>query len=205
MPRLDAVDLRLLQPSHLTAFNQLVKLLGILAYAIRTVYSINKSKVHLGFVGHEWEAHTGEWTSSCELRDDTLTRYCTIVAELDAALNSWTDSLPDHRGCTARLPWSSASLTDEFPSKMGSEYPTECTVRASHHAPSNLSLYPNHDTSALHSRQREDVTSVLPLSRHLHQCGPFCKPHSRYSHRTRRRGVSSGVCDCLHRWSHASH
>jgi hypothetical protein len=41
-------------------------------------YSINKSKVLLGFVGHQWEQN--------------------IVAELDSALNKWIDSVPDH--CT---------------------------------------------------------------------------------------------------------
>ncbi|KAG8988538.1 hypothetical protein FRB90_002686 [Tulasnella sp. 427] len=64
------------KPSILAAFNQYAKLQGILAYAIRTVYSINKSKVHLGFVGPEWESRT--------------------VAELDSALNSWLDNIPDH-------------------------------------------------------------------------------------------------------------
>lgn len=53
-------DILSMQPSHLTAFNQLVKLYGILSYAMRTVYSVNKSKAHLGFIGHEWEARTGE-------------------------------------------------------------------------------------------------------------------------------------------------
>ena len=40
-------------------------------------YSINKSKILLGFVGEQWEQH--------------------IVAELDSALNKWVDSVPDHR------------------------------------------------------------------------------------------------------------
>jgi hypothetical protein len=40
-------------------------------------YSINKSKILLGFVGQQWEQH--------------------IVAELDSALNKWIDSIPDHR------------------------------------------------------------------------------------------------------------
>ena len=40
-------------------------------------YSINKSKVLLGFVGPQWEQH--------------------IVAELDSALNKWIDTVPDHR------------------------------------------------------------------------------------------------------------
>lgn len=40
-------------------------------------YSINKSKMVLGFVGEDWEKH--------------------IVYELDAALNKWIDSVPKHR------------------------------------------------------------------------------------------------------------
>jgi hypothetical protein len=40
-------------------------------------YSINKSKVLLGFIGPRWEQH--------------------IVSELDSALNKWIDAVPDHR------------------------------------------------------------------------------------------------------------
>ena len=39
-------------------------------------YSINKSKVLLGFIGPRWEQH--------------------IVSELDSALNKWIDAVPDH-------------------------------------------------------------------------------------------------------------
>ncbi len=39
-------------------------------------YSINKSKILLGFVGHQWEKR--------------------IVAELDSALSKWIDSVPIH-------------------------------------------------------------------------------------------------------------
>ena len=39
-------------------------------------YSINKSKLSLGFVGPEWEQR--------------------IVAELDSALNKWIDTVPEH-------------------------------------------------------------------------------------------------------------
>ena len=40
-------------------------------------YSINRSKVLLGYVGPQWQQ--------------------TIVAQLDSALNKWVDSIPDHR------------------------------------------------------------------------------------------------------------
>ncbi|KIP05402.1 hypothetical protein PHLGIDRAFT_60579, partial [Phlebiopsis gigantea 11061_1 CR5-6] len=64
------------KPSVVASFNCLLRLNQILAFALRTIYSINKSKVMLGFVGPQWEQH--------------------IVAELDSALNKWLDSVPDH-------------------------------------------------------------------------------------------------------------
>ncbi|RPD72366.1 hypothetical protein L226DRAFT_546928 [Lentinus tigrinus ALCF2SS1-7] len=64
------------KPSKITFFNCYVRLHQILAFAMRTIYSINKSKALLGFVGQQWEQH--------------------IVAELDSALNKWIDSVPDH-------------------------------------------------------------------------------------------------------------
>ncbi|KAI0720409.1 hypothetical protein C8Q72DRAFT_862307 [Fomitopsis betulina] len=64
------------KPSLVTFFNCFLRLNQILAFALRTIYSINKSKALLGFVGHQWEQH--------------------IVAEIDSALNKWIDSVPDH-------------------------------------------------------------------------------------------------------------
>ncbi|KAI0326454.1 hypothetical protein GY45DRAFT_1258946 [Cubamyces sp. BRFM 1775] len=64
------------KPSTVTFFNCYIRLHQILAFALRTIYSINKSKALLGFVGQQWEQH--------------------IVAELDSALNKWIDSVPDH-------------------------------------------------------------------------------------------------------------
>lgn len=64
------------KPSKITFFIVYLKLLQVLAFALRTIYSINKSKIILGFVGPKWEQH--------------------IVAELDSALNKWIDSVPDH-------------------------------------------------------------------------------------------------------------
>jgi hypothetical protein len=81
------------KPSKVSFFVSFVKLNQILGFALRTIvnapsscicqkltyflqYSINKSKVLLGFVGHQWEQH--------------------IVAELDSALNRWIDAVPDH-------------------------------------------------------------------------------------------------------------
>ncbi|KAF8972340.1 fungal-specific transcription factor domain-containing protein [Flammula alnicola] len=64
------------KPSSISHFILYLKLHQILAFSLRTIYSINKSKILLGFVGQEWEQH--------------------IVAELDSALNKWVDSVPDH-------------------------------------------------------------------------------------------------------------
>ncbi|KAL1945623.1 hypothetical protein VTO73DRAFT_1625 [Trametes versicolor] len=64
------------RPSKLSFMNAINRLLQIMAFALRTLYSINKSKMLLGFVGHEWEER--------------------IVAELDSLLNKWIDTLPDH-------------------------------------------------------------------------------------------------------------
>ncbi|KDR72397.1 hypothetical protein GALMADRAFT_126549 [Galerina marginata CBS 339.88] len=64
------------KPSSMAAFILFIKLHQILAFSLRTIYSINKSKILLGLVGRQWEQH--------------------IVAELDSALNKWVDSVPDH-------------------------------------------------------------------------------------------------------------
>ena len=84
------------KPSRVSYFNCLIRQNQILAFALRTIvsamchsamltsllttatqYSINKSKVLLGFIGPRWEQH--------------------IVSELDSALNKWIDAVPDHR------------------------------------------------------------------------------------------------------------
>lgn len=44
-------------PSKISYFVAYLKLGQILAFALRTIYTINKSKVLLGFVGEEWEQH----------------------------------------------------------------------------------------------------------------------------------------------------
>ncbi|KAH7913811.1 fungal-specific transcription factor domain-containing protein [Hygrophoropsis aurantiaca] len=64
------------KPSTMSFFVNFLKLNHILAFALRTIYSINKSRILLGFVGQQWEQH--------------------IVAELDSALNKWIDAVPDH-------------------------------------------------------------------------------------------------------------
>ncbi|KZV76630.1 hypothetical protein PENSPDRAFT_646069 [Peniophora sp. CONT] len=61
--------------SLVTHFICLLRLNQIMGYTLRTIYSINKSRVFLGFNGPDWEQH--------------------IVSELDSALNKWQDSVPD--------------------------------------------------------------------------------------------------------------
>ncbi|EDR09003.1 uncharacterized protein LACBIDRAFT_296682 [Laccaria bicolor S238N-H82] len=64
------------KPSLISYFILDIKLHQIASFALRTIYSINKSKSLLGLVGPQWEKH--------------------IVAELDSALNKWVDSVPNH-------------------------------------------------------------------------------------------------------------
>ncbi|KAI0779911.1 fungal-specific transcription factor domain-containing protein [Fomes fomentarius] len=64
------------RPSKITFANCYIRLLKILDFALRTIYSINKSKLTLGYFGPEWEQR--------------------IVAELDSAMNKWIDTVPEH-------------------------------------------------------------------------------------------------------------
>ncbi|KAF9024572.1 hypothetical protein BDZ89DRAFT_989186 [Hymenopellis radicata] len=64
------------KPSVLAFFHSYLDLNQILAFCMRTIYSIGKSRSTLGFVGNKWKKH--------------------IVTELDSALNKWVDSIPDH-------------------------------------------------------------------------------------------------------------
>ncbi|KAH9894867.1 fungal-specific transcription factor domain-containing protein [Cubamyces lactineus] len=88
------------KPSKITFLNCFNRLLQISAFCSRTLYSINKSKLMLGFVGHEWEER--------------------IVAELDSALNKWIDTVPDflrwdpHRGDVEFLGQSAALHTKYY-------------------------------------------------------------------------------------------
>ncbi|TFK88613.1 hypothetical protein K466DRAFT_488574 [Polyporus arcularius HHB13444] len=64
------------RPSLVAFANCLMRLLRIFAFASRTIYTTNKSKLLFGFHGPEWKQG--------------------VVAELDSALNKWLDSVPEH-------------------------------------------------------------------------------------------------------------
>ncbi|KAH9055007.1 fungal-specific transcription factor domain-containing protein [Lactarius vividus] len=66
------------KPSKVSYFNYLIKINLLHSHALRTIYSLSKSTLMTGWRAREkgWEEHT--------------------VAELDSALNSWFDSIPDH-------------------------------------------------------------------------------------------------------------
>ncbi|KAH9917920.1 fungal-specific transcription factor domain-containing protein [Epithele typhae] len=76
------------KPSRVAFTNCFARLQKILTFASRTVYSINKSKLSLGYVGANWEQR--------------------IVADLDSALNRWIDTIPEH------LKWENQSSADDF-------------------------------------------------------------------------------------------
>ncbi|KAK0241803.1 fungal-specific transcription factor domain-containing protein [Armillaria nabsnona] len=63
-------------PSKITYFCLHLKLCEILAFVLRTLYSIKKSRAILGLTGKDWEQR--------------------LVAGLDSSLNAWVDSIPDH-------------------------------------------------------------------------------------------------------------
>ncbi|KAN0132388.1 hypothetical protein V8E53_009814 [Lactarius tabidus] len=71
------------KPSPLSYFVCFIELTQVVAGALRTIYSINKSKLFLSFVGPHWEQQ--------------------IVAVLDSALNEWINTLPNH------LKWNTTS------------------------------------------------------------------------------------------------
>ncbi|KAJ7442286.1 fungal-specific transcription factor domain-containing protein [Mycena latifolia] len=67
------------KPSRIAAFILYLRLFQVLSFALRTIYSINKSKALLGLsksINSDWEHR--------------------IVVELDSALNKWIDNMPDH-------------------------------------------------------------------------------------------------------------
>ncbi|KAA1476285.1 hypothetical protein DENSPDRAFT_843199 [Dentipellis sp. KUC8613] len=95
--------------SYMSYFVRYLKLNQILAFALRTLYTINKSKILLGFVGQKWEQQ--------------------IVAELDSALNKWIDSVPDH------LRWDPTREDDTFFLQSASLYCTYYHLQILVHRP----------------------------------------------------------------------
>ncbi|KAI0737553.1 fungal-specific transcription factor domain-containing protein [Daedaleopsis nitida] len=63
-------------PSKVAFANHFARLMRILDFASRTIYTINNSKLLFGFVGAEWKQE--------------------VVTELDSALNRWIASVPAH-------------------------------------------------------------------------------------------------------------
>ncbi|KAF8070636.1 fungal-specific transcription factor domain-containing protein [Lyophyllum atratum] len=64
------------KPSYVTAFNCCLSLCEILSFSMRTLYSTKKAKLWSGHVGNDWRHR--------------------LVAQMDSALNKWSDSVPDH-------------------------------------------------------------------------------------------------------------
>jgi len=64
------------KPSYVTSYNSCLKLCEILAFSMRTLYSTKKAKIWSGHVGNDWQGR--------------------LVAQIDSALNRWSDSVPDH-------------------------------------------------------------------------------------------------------------
>ncbi|KAK0457309.1 fungal-specific transcription factor domain-containing protein [Desarmillaria tabescens] len=64
------------KPSVVSYFNCCLRLSRLLTFCLRTIYSIKKSRVLLGFLDPNWESE--------------------VVADLDSALNKWIDTIPAH-------------------------------------------------------------------------------------------------------------
>ncbi|KAJ7224319.1 fungal-specific transcription factor domain-containing protein [Mycena pura] len=79
------------KPSRISAFIAFLRLCHVLSFALRTIYSINKSKTLLGLT----QGSNNDWEQR-------------IVVELDSALNKWFDGLPDH------LRWNPAQEQADF-------------------------------------------------------------------------------------------
>lgn len=84
------------KPSFVTYFIFQIKLCNILAFTLRTLYSVNKSKILLGFAPQQWEE--------------------SIVGDLDGALNQLIDSIPNH------LRWDPNRENRKFFEQSGSLY-----------------------------------------------------------------------------------
>ncbi|KAJ2936611.1 hypothetical protein H1R20_g482, partial [Candolleomyces eurysporus] len=84
-------ELRLKQPegkpSLITAFTLSIRFNQILDISMRTIYSIDKSKVLMGML-YEWEHR--------------------VVSEIDSALNKWLDTIPPH------LRWGTEQPNEDF-------------------------------------------------------------------------------------------
>ncbi|KAJ2917368.1 hypothetical protein MD484_g3051, partial [Candolleomyces efflorescens] len=75
------------KPSLITAFTLTIRFNQILDISMRTIYSIDKSKVLMGWL-REWEHR--------------------VVSELDSSLNTWLDTIPPH------LCWGAEQPNDDF-------------------------------------------------------------------------------------------
>ncbi|KAJ7306330.1 fungal-specific transcription factor domain-containing protein [Mycena albidolilacea] len=64
------------KPSLITFFNCYLRLNNILAFGLKMLYALNKTKKLLSYRDQSWEEH--------------------LVAEMDSALNGWVDSIPPH-------------------------------------------------------------------------------------------------------------
>ncbi|KAF5393252.1 hypothetical protein D9757_000764 [Collybiopsis confluens] len=64
------------RPAIISCFKSHLRLVEILAFSLRTLYSSRRSKLLLGLVGEEWDQK--------------------ILKEIDAALHKWFTSVPEH-------------------------------------------------------------------------------------------------------------
>lgn len=140
-------------------------------------YSINKSKILLGFVGPQWEQH--------------------IVAELDSALNKWIDTVPDHCKWCNQSSWVTSLIICSALGPTPREPPVLQPIR---HIIRNILPPSDSHPSSIHSLTPKTVTSDFPFAGNLHQRCPFVQPRRRHLPQAGHDPASSDS-DCgLHRW-----
>ncbi|CAA7270211.1 unnamed protein product [Cyclocybe aegerita] len=100
------------KPSLISAFIQQLKLMQILSYCIRGIYSLRKMNMRLGLEGEQWKSN--------------------IVAELDMSLNKWLVSLPEH------LRWDFTRKHGKFINLSAMLHVLFCHIRILVHCPFSL-------------------------------------------------------------------
>ncbi|GLB37480.1 putative fungal specific transcription factor [Lyophyllum shimeji] len=63
-------------PAKICLFNQVIKLSQVMAFALKTVYVVDRSKIFFGLTPASWRRE--------------------VIAQMDSALNEWLTSLPEH-------------------------------------------------------------------------------------------------------------
>ncbi|KAJ6487914.1 fungal-specific transcription factor domain-containing protein [Mycena sanguinolenta] len=131
------------KPSRATFFNCYLRLNNILAFGLKMLYSLNKTKRLLAYRDQAWEEH--------------------IVAEMDSALNGWVDGIPAH------LRWDPNRRDDAFFDQSALLYCSYYQVQITIHRPFIPSIREGTETSlpslAICTNAARSCSHVADMSR----------------------------------------